>query len=289
MPVQSWGRAYITAGGATFTGAGDVVSGALAYWDPVFAYSAASIGGNVVKLRESGGNTTQIFTSQADGKVSISAITTFKGANNLFVDTLYDQTGTTGDMTQATLANQPPYLLSQIGSGNLPAIVTDGSTFYILRKLSILSNISRPFSFVGVGMINSITATAQQFFWSNDTAGSNQCDLIAGDPTNSGVMAMSDGANVKSTAVFTSISAYVNVFGAFNTTTSSFDINGSTDSGLNLNGGNTVTAGDNIQLLAFPTGLRLVNGQFGGLGIWSGDIGANAAAMISRLRTNWGF
>lgn len=285
MPVQSWGRRYITTAVPTFTGAGDVVSGALAYWDPVFAYSAATIGQNVVKLRESGGNTTQIFTSQSNGQVSTAAITTFKGANNLFVDTLYDQTGNGLDMTQATLANQPPYLLSQVGA--LPAIVPDGSTFYILRHLSIPSNMTLPISFAGVCKTNAASGT-NQFIWSNDTAGSNKCDLLVGSTTFE--MGMNDASEVDSTASVNVISAYANVFGAFNVTNgTTFNINGTTNSGT-LAGGNTVASGDNIQLLAFASGVRLFNGVFGGIGIWPGSFSAgNASSMVTQLRSNWGF
>jgi hypothetical protein len=107
---------------AVYSGPGDVVSGAGGWWG-LRAYTAASIGANAVRLREDGGNTEQDFVTIAGGGLDLAAISTFKGANNLFVVTLYDQTGSGFDVTQVTAANQPDLILS--GLGAFPIIRTD--------------------------------------------------------------------------------------------------------------------------------------------------------------------
>ncbi len=103
----------------SYTGPGDVVGSALAWWG-LRAYSSATRGNNVIKLRESGGNTTSDFVSLSDGSLDVASIATFKGANNLFVHTLYDQTGNGYNYTQTTTANQIPFTLS--GLGSLPVL-----------------------------------------------------------------------------------------------------------------------------------------------------------------------
>jgi len=103
---------------ATYTGPGDIVSGWSMWWG-LRAFTAASIGGNLVKLRRDNDNAVQDFVSLANGSLDVAAITTFKGANNLFVDTLYDQTGN-GKHVTAAGGDQPPFTLASLGS--LPTI-----------------------------------------------------------------------------------------------------------------------------------------------------------------------
>lgn len=103
---------------AAFQGAGNIVGSATGWWG-LRAYTSASIGANAVRLRESGGNTEQDFATIAGGGLNLAAIATFKGANNLFVRTLYDQVGTK-HAEQLTNADQPQFILS--GAGSKPVI-----------------------------------------------------------------------------------------------------------------------------------------------------------------------
>src|SRR4051812_39897639 len=96
---------------ATYTGPGDIASGAAAWWG-LRAYSTASIGSNAIRLREDGGNTEQDFTTIAGGGLNLAAISAFKGGANLFVTKLYDQTGNGRDQIQATAGEQPPFTLN---------------------------------------------------------------------------------------------------------------------------------------------------------------------------------
>lgn len=103
----------------SYTGPGDVVSGALGWWG-LRAYSLASIGSNAVRLRETGGSTEQDFATVAGGGLNLAAIAAFKGANNVFITKLYDQTGNGNDLVQATAIRQPQFLAGTLGT--LPAI-----------------------------------------------------------------------------------------------------------------------------------------------------------------------
>jgi len=102
-----------------YVGPGDLVSGALA-WYGLRAYSAGSIGSNAVRLRRDSDNAEQDFVTLADGSLDVASITTFKGAANLKIVTLYDQAGSARDATNGTAAEQPALILS--GLGALPII-----------------------------------------------------------------------------------------------------------------------------------------------------------------------
>jgi hypothetical protein len=82
--------AHPTAG--PFVGAGDVVSGAQAWWG-LRSYTTAGVLSNIVRLRRDSDNTEQDFATLSNGNLDVASISTFKSAANLFVVTLYDQTG----------------------------------------------------------------------------------------------------------------------------------------------------------------------------------------------------
>lgn len=126
-----------------YVGPGDITS-FTAFWGSR-AYSAATIGVNAIRLRESGGDTEQDFATIAGGGLDLTTIATFKGANSLFAVKVYDQVGT-DHMVQATHANQPEFKLSVLGT--LPAIYFGGGNWY----MATTNNHSEPqplsFSFV---------------------------------------------------------------------------------------------------------------------------------------------
>jgi hypothetical protein len=124
-------------GGPSYTGPGDVLSGALAYIG-TRAYSAANIGESAIELRESGGDTLQTFTWQSDGGLDLAAIATFKGANNLFVRRVFDHVvAGTDHWIQATNANQPAFLLNQLNSQ--PAIGFTAGSSQFLKKTNTVT------------------------------------------------------------------------------------------------------------------------------------------------------
>lgn len=87
---------------------------------PAVAYSTRKLrsdyAGSALKVRRSSDNATQDIGFTASGDLDTAAMLSFVGANNGFVDTLYDQSGNGVNLTQGTLASQPK-------------IVATGSTF----------------------------------------------------------------------------------------------------------------------------------------------------------------
>jgi hypothetical protein len=269
---------------AAYVGPGDVVSGAVFWLSPYFGYNAA-YRGHAVELREDGGNTTQIFDIQSSGHIDMAAVSTFKGANNLFVRTLYDQTGNGNNYTQTTNANQPPFLLNQVGTQ--PAIVTDGVTAYSLDIASTTISQSYPMSFAWMGMQNAASSGAWQFVWCDEVGGSNQLDCFYSDGIGQGP-GYTDGAVLNSSvsnnnlhavavsAISGANAGVINVDGTENTTT--------------LSGSFSIAPGDGLHLFQFPTGARRLNGPTGEFGLWPvGFTGTQRTNVNNNIHSRWGF
>jgi hypothetical protein len=82
--------------------------------------------GDMVKMRSgAAGNPTQDIGYTAAGILNTDAVDAFKGANNAFWHTVYDQ-GTIGvDFSQTSISAQPAYSTAQFGG--LPSMLFDGT------------------------------------------------------------------------------------------------------------------------------------------------------------------
>jgi hypothetical protein len=133
----------------TFTGLLDTYTGASV------AYSAArrlatAYTGALIRVRRSSDNAEQDIGYTAGNVLDESALTTFVGANNGFVVTIYDQSGNAKNATQATAINQPRIVNS--GSIDLvntkPAILGDGSNDTLINSTLSLTNPTSIFTVV---------------------------------------------------------------------------------------------------------------------------------------------
>src|SRR5262245_43487648 len=131
----------------TYTGPGDIVSSARGWWG-LRAYSNAVIGSNVVRLRRSSDSAEQNFTTLSTGALDEASITSFAGGSNLFVVTLFDQSGNAKDCTQSSASAQPPFIRNAIGSKS--AIEPVGASVTRLESTSTIS-FNSPFSTMFVG------------------------------------------------------------------------------------------------------------------------------------------
>ncbi len=255
-----------------YTGPGDI-SAALGWWG-LRAYSAASIGTNAVRLRESGGNTEQDFATVVGGGLDLAAIATFKGANNLFVVKLYDQTGGGNDLIQATAGSQPLFLLAAIGS--LPAI---DNTATASVRLETTSNITQaqPLTF---STVYNRTSTAVDGI------------LFANNGAIQAVRTAVVGANLSGIFAGTSLTAAANdvawhaVQMLINGVSSQIYIDGSGTTG---NAGTGAFLAEKLALLGLAGGGFPFTGYVGELGMWGSDISANFSALNTNQHTYWGF
>jgi hypothetical protein len=121
------GKGGVAVAGSSYTGPGDLVSGATA-WYGLRGYSGAyaAPGTNkAINIRRASDNATLDIVIKSDGTLDVAAATTFLAATTGFVTKLYDQSGNGRDVVQATAAQQPQLLLSG-SSASIPCMSFDG-------------------------------------------------------------------------------------------------------------------------------------------------------------------
>lgn len=140
---------------------------------PVGAWSVArrltvDYTGPLIRIRESGGDTELDIGFDADGNLDTAAAAAHIGANSGFITTIYDQIGS-GDLTQATAANQPAYLASGINS--LPTADHDGSNHFTQANgvAASFSGDDLPLTALVVAEADDITAVRHLFTFRNST------------------------------------------------------------------------------------------------------------------------
>jgi hypothetical protein len=127
---QISGRAALDASSASYVGPGDIVSGAIGWYSPARAYTAAFAAGGtaIMDLVDQAGANPVTINILSTGYADITAISNWVTANSVStirVTKLYDQTGTGNHVTNATLAQMPALVLSSLNS--LPGLVTTGA------------------------------------------------------------------------------------------------------------------------------------------------------------------
>ena len=253
-----------------YVGPGDVVAGAVAWWG-LRAYSAASIGGNVVKIRRSSDNTTKIFTSQANG--GINTADAFFDGSNYFVDTLYDQTGNGRDLAQATTADQPSFITSafnglpKISSPGSPVFMQVGATYAIAQPWTAYAVAQFSGSLSGNGAILGGTAADVALYFNGTLS-----------------KAYFFPSNINSTNVDVSPNVLYSVMGT--------SIGGGGTSTLLVDGlSNTVTTATYGNTEAFKilsdSGDFLI-GDWLESGWWASDLTASQAALQANQLNYWG-
>jgi hypothetical protein len=245
-----------------YEGPGDIVASAAAWWG-LRAYSDATIGDAAVRLRRSSDNAEQNFATIADGGLDLAAISTFKGAANLFVVNLFDQTGNARHFEQTTAASQPALILSGIGSLPIVRFSTGSEFMYTGVDFG-----AQPFthSFVckrtsGLSLI-----------------GTTGAQVYTGYKTNEIFMAAGAGE----IGVTVTGGIYHAVQAVYSGVSSDLNVNGSA---------NSVSPGTNAHVTAFQfnTNFDLV-ADVAELGVWSVAFSSGqSSSMSSNQRTYWGF
>lgn len=207
--IVSNNSAYVPASGSSYTGPGDIVSGAFA-WYGLRGYSAAySTGSNpaIDVVDQAGANplTANILSNGRLDVASISAWVTANSVTTIKVTKLYDQTGNARHIVQATLANMP--VLNLTGFGSLPALVYVGANSERLSTASTYT-MAQPLTLSGVYNHTASASTTEVFGFanrpiiahtgSNLTRGLNPTTSLASQTKNDGswntVHAVNDGA-----------------------------------------------------------------------------------------------
>jgi hypothetical protein len=138
---------------STYTGPGDAVAGAAAFWG-LRAYTGAIVTAGTQKIvglrRSSDSHSCDILVSASGGLGATTSCSTgadngsttasFCNATNCFATTLYDQTGNGNNLAQAAAASQPKLVLSC--QATLPCLQSDASTNQLIYKGTSLAAIS---------------------------------------------------------------------------------------------------------------------------------------------------
>lgn len=264
----------------SYTGPGDVTSGAKAWWG--LRCYANAYSGDVADVWDSatGSTTETLITCSAGGilnqTVNPLATTCASGCN---VKTLYDQSGASFcnsgasacNLTQATNADRPTYTQNCIGS--LPCM-----TFTTSQSLEGATSWELTQTYTGYGA-------------GERTGSTSSYNIITGDSTGDAELGFSNSANtafIYSGSVATKSSVNDNTFhvlqARFSGSTSILQADSSQTTGL--------SAGSNNQDNEPCMGKCSSNGLAGNAleaGWWSGDQSANFSTMNSNVHTYWGF
>lgn len=274
--MACYGKA--SGGGGGYTGPGDVVGGALA-WYGLRAYNGvyASPGTNpAVDLVDQAGANPITIAILSNGNLDVASISTWVTAHSVTtikVTKIYDQSGNAKHALQATLANMPALLLNQIGS--LPALrYTGGASSGQTLVTSGTVTQAQPFTI----------STAYQRTSANSGNFNPVLCAFSGATGILGNFNMFAGSSVGPTQTDNAFHAGQ---GMFNGASSSAYVDGVLTSSLNPGAGgysaNTISlGGDNA-------GNRFLNGFILEAGLWGSDISANNAAMNSNQHAYWGF
>jgi hypothetical protein len=261
-----------------YQGVGDIVAATnWVYWGGLRAFTLAGIGGNAIQLRRDSDQATQIFVTVAGGGLDIASITAFKGAANLFVSTLYDQTGHSNNFIQATAANQPSFSLTGGPSGGPQMGFVSSGQLNLTNSSVVAGALVQPYSFTAV-----VERTAN--FTVNQAIVSDNVGTQMSFNTTNTVMLNSG------TALFVAAadSTWHGLVGTFNSATSNMQVDAASNSG---------TAGTNgtsnaLSLGHFGGGGAGVDGNAVEFGISASTLGistVNAISINSQSKSYYGY
>lgn|SRR5262245_53840105 len=257
----------------TYTGPGDIVSGADAWWG-LRAFSAATVGDTAIRLRRDGASPAeQDFVTISGGGLDLTSISSFKGSDNLFVVTLYDQTGNAKTLTQSTAANQPTFTLAGLGSNPIMTFSNASSTRLVGSAVNGTqpNTVSMLLNSDAVGALRSAWGTNSQAMGS-DQSGTNNVWMFAGGTVTTVTAADATWHAVQ--AVFNGASSDLNVDGSSNTV----------NPGTNDPGGNFENLGDNSGLG------QNFSGKINEAGRWFiAFSGTQSTNMEANQQTFWGY
>lgn len=257
---------------SSYTGPGDVVASATAWWGLrgySNAYAAPGTNPAMDVVKTSDGSSQTTINILNDGSLDVATIAALGFA--VSVKKLYDQSGNGRDLNQATLANMPTITLS--GLGALPILVFDGTASTMT--------------------VTSVAAAAQPFTFSfvvkstNKRAGILDQGVTGVDSLHSGVtankLAMLASTGTTYTVSDNVVHAVQNIFNGASSTGYVDGVSNSISIGTAALDTSSCTVGS-------EGGANFLNGILQELGIWTGAFsGGNLSSMDSNQRTYWGF
>jgi hypothetical protein len=272
------------AAAASYTGPGDVVSGA-SVWYGLRGYTAAySTGSNpAVDLVDQAGANTTTINILSDGTLDVASIATWVSANSVTtikVTKLYDQVGTK-HASQATLATMPELVLGPVTglTSTRPAMVFANAQALVTATAP---NVAQPLTFSSVSIRTS--GTIDVGMMAGDTG--NDAEMIYRGSNVAGVFAGGSVATQSQTD-----NSWHSFHGVFNGASSLLNVDGSS--------GSTASAGTNglpdahqlrIGRDSFQPSGSWLTGRINEAGVWPSALsGTNMTDLYNNQKTYWGY
>lgn len=255
-----------------YTGAGDIVTGAIAWWG-LRAYSSAARGSNCCRIRRLSDNAEQDFVTLATGAVDRASISAFLASTTGAFVAFYDQSGGARDMTQATSANQAAVNLSGIGS----LVTADFTSSSGHRYGAPAFTQAQPFSYVAAAKS---TNTGVQQSLLTHSGGSNQLGYRNSADNQVFLYAGSVLSATASDGTFHTLCC------VFNGASSAVNVDGSSTSG----GGGSDAASSVFWQLGQAGGSQHFNGQWTETGSWGSALsGTQMTDLDTNISAFWGY
>ena len=277
LPLMGVGTPFKQAA-VGYTGPGDVVSGATA-WYGLRAYSAAKAGGKSVNIRRTSDGTNTDINTLANGNFDTSTATSFCNATTCFVTTFYDQTqnlacaaSTTCDLVQGTAAKQPQLIFNCVNT-SLPCVQFTTNTMALTSANSFTPA-------TGALTHSSVFNLGNGTFFFNENGGTTiSGNKILHSAANTIVLRTAGAGGTSGTATDGSWHA---VNGAVNGASTALNIDGTETTGTTT--GNTIGSFPNIALVTSS-----VTSDVGEYGFWDNTVftGTQRTNMCHNQFTYW--
>lgn len=256
-----------------YTGPGDVVGGASAWWG-LRAYSSAKAGTNCCDIIRASDSATQTFTTLANGNLDTASITTFLTATTGKITKLYDQTGNGNDATQGTDASRPAITLAAIGS--LAVLTFSGA-----QALQAATGNPGGSGFTLTAVGKRVTGTGFQDLIGDQSGTNNSPQLGFKNAADTSMQFAGIVGEILSTVA--TDNQYHAMVGQYGGASAVLYCDGSSSAGAqSAVGGNTP--------LTIGNGNNALNGTWTEAGWWASSFNSTqATAMISNARTYWRF
>lgn len=276
---------------SSYTGPGDVVSGAKAWWG-LRAYSAATAGNkiaNVCTTIATVDTCVDMFSNATTGNMVILTIGGLTCDNSVVlcnVKTLYDQSGTSCagatacDITQATVSKRAALTISCLGA--LPCMTFTAASQQEMARASGSGtlSLSQPITFSTVATATSFpTATGTLFCQDNGSVRGTYFRF-----SNTPGIELNAGSAFTASAATGTIHA---IQGVSNNASSVFYVDGSQSTGTD--GPGVLNSGDSMQVGNDQFG-DFLQGKIFELGVWSSAFSTpNQSSMNGNQHAYWGF
>lgn len=263
-------RTFTTDTSSTYSGPGDIVSSASAWWG-LRAYSRAKTGTAAIIVTCGGTNYT--ISSLISGALDTATLSSDCGSNTIYVRQFYDQTGNGWHLTQTTQANQATITLNCVGS--LPCLTSSTNSTYTVSSLTVAS----PYTFTFAGQQSAYTAQA------NILSDVTSQSIVFQNAANT--IRTYDGAAVNHTVSDAAWHSMVVRLGNKNSNLFSLDNASSTFTG---GSGQPSLGGGTVAVFSYRTNGFGYRGSGLEAGLWAASFSdASTTLMHSNMSTYWGW